>query len=111
MSDSSRVGPPMWMRLLSGPACAAGGAGVDLGLLILRVGIGSVMVFGHGLGKYQMYATLDERTRFYDPFGMGIANSIMAAMIVELVCTSLVVLGLFTRVAAIPVVFTMAVAL
>lgn len=104
----SRVGPPLWMRLLSGPAGGPGGAAVDIGLLILRVGIGLMMAVGHGLVKLQNYETMS--SKFPDLLGIGAANNLNLAIGAELVCALLVVIGLFTRLASLPLIATMATA-
>lgn len=80
----------------------------SLGLLILRVGLGVYMAT-HGWGKVQMVidGKLDQ---FGDPIGIGPAASLILAAGAEFVCALLVAVGLGTRLAAIPVVFTMAVA-
>lgn len=78
------------------------------GLLILRVGMGVYMAT-HGWGKVQM--VLDGKLdQFGDPIGIGPSASLILAAGAEFVCALLVALGLGTRLAAIPVVFTMAVA-
>lgn len=80
----------------------------SLGLLILRVGIGGYMLT-HGWGKLMMLVR-GQFADFGDPIGVGSTLSLILAVVGEFVCPILVVLGLFTRLAAIPVVITMAVA-
>lgn len=79
----------------------------DLGLLVLRLGAGALLM-GHGLAKAIDLA--NGRTEFADPLGLGPLPSLALAAFAELVCAFLVVLGLKTRWAAVPVVATMAVA-
>lgn len=74
-------------------------------LLLLRVGFGGMMAFGHGLGK----ASLDA-SKFPDPLGIGNAASLYGAVFSELVCGVLVAVGLLTRLACIPLIFAMLVA-
>lgn len=105
MSGSAPVGPPFWMNFLAGPL----GGGLDLGLLILRVGFGLMMAVGHGWAKLQNYSSILEKG-FLDFAGLGMANSLNAAIFAELVCALLVAVGLLTRLAAIPLVITMGVA-
>ncbi|MGL4550712.1 MAG: DoxX family protein [Gemmataceae bacterium] len=105
MSGSTPVGPPFWMKLLGGPL----GGGLDLGLLTLRLGFGLMMLVGHGIPKFQGYSTILEKG-FLDPFGMGAANSLTAAVVSETVLAAMVAAGLLTRLACIPLVVTMAVA-
>ena len=81
---------------------------LDVGLLVLRVGVGALMLFGHGLGKALRYATLS--ATFADPLGIGSIHSLNLAIFAELVCSGMVIIGLATRVAALNVVATMGVA-
>jgi putative oxidoreductase len=79
-----------------------------IGLLILRAGIGGYMVT-HGWGKLQM--VLDGNyAMFGDPIGIGPHASLLLTAFAEFVCAALVVAGLGTRFAAIPVVVAMGVA-
>ncbi len=83
-------------------------AGTSLGLLILRVGVGGFLAI-HGWGKVQMI--LDgQYAEFGDPIGLGPGPSLFLAAGAEFVCSLLVMVGLATRLAAIPPVITMAVA-
>ena len=80
----------------------------SLGLLVLRVGIGGFMAT-HGWGKFQMVmaGNLDG---FGDPIGIGSAASLILIMFAEFICALLVIFGIATRFAAIPIVIGMAVA-
>lgn len=80
----------------------------SVGLLILRVGFGLSMLLGHGWGKLIDFAQLSER--FPDPLGAGSTTSLILAVFAEVVCSFFVTIGLFTRIAAIPLVVTMLVA-
>ena len=80
----------------------------DLGLLFLRTSCGCLMLFGHGWDKLISYT--EKANSFPDPIGLGSATSLGAAIFAEVFCSALVVLGVGTRAAAIPVVFTMFVA-
>lgn len=81
---------------------------VSLGLLILRVGIGSLMFFGHGLQKLMNFGTL--WTQFSDPIGLGPSLSITLVVFAEAFCALAIILGFYTRLAAIPLVINMSVA-
>lgn len=70
----------------------------DLALLGLRVWFGGLLFLLHGWMKVQMWSELSQR--FADPFGIGSAASLGLSMFAEVVCSSLLVLGLFTRFAA-----------
>jgi putative oxidoreductase len=80
----------------------------DLGLLLLRTLMGSTMALSHGLPKLLSFG--EKAATFSDPLGVGSTASLTLAIFGELVCSLAVVLGLFTRLSAIPVVFTMLVA-
>jgi putative oxidoreductase len=78
------------------------------GLLILRLGMGGFMA-AHGWGKVPML-TAGEFEKFGDPIGLGNALSLILVVFAEFVCALLVMAGLATRLAAVPIVVTMAVA-
>ncbi|HPS25917.1 MAG TPA: DoxX family protein, partial [Bacteroidales bacterium] len=76
----------------------------DFALLLFRVLI-AVFLFVHGLSKLTEFSTLKET--FPDPLGIGSTLSLVAILAAEVGCTVLVAIGLFTRLAAIPVIFGM----
>lgn len=78
---------------------------IDAGLLILRIGV-AVLMLTHGTPKL---LTLfgSEEIRFADPFGVGEATTLMLAVFAEFLCSILVILGLGTRLAVIPLMATM----
>lgn len=80
----------------------------DIGLLILRVGFGGTMLLSHGLGKLMAFS--EHSASFPDPIGVGPTASMALAVFAEAVCAALVVLGIGTRLAAVPLIVTMAVA-
>lgn len=73
--------------------------------LILRLGFGVLMIPTYGYGKWMSYG--EKKADFYDLFGLGGALSMGLAIFAELVCAALVVVGLFTRLATIPLIITM----
>jgi putative oxidoreductase len=81
---------------------------LDLGLLILRLGGGGFMLFAHGLPKLLDYSEMSGK--FPDPIGLGSELSLILAILAELLCSLLVMLGLVTRLAALPLCATMFVA-
>jgi putative oxidoreductase len=81
---------------------------ISIGLLLLRVTVGSMMVYGHGWGKLINYGV--KSTTFPDPLGVGSAVSLALAVFAEFFCAVAVTVGVATRYAAIPLVTTMAVA-
>jgi len=80
----------------------------NLGLLILRVWLGLSMLLLHGWSKVEKYAGMSQG--FPDPLGVGPAMSLNLVIFAEVLCAVLLVVGLATRLAAIPLVITMAVA-
>lgn len=80
---------------------------VDIGLLMLRVGIGAFMMV-HGIQKIIGFS--DAAGGFPDPLGVGNQLSLIMAIGAEAGCSALLVLGLFTRIAAMPLAFTMVIA-
>lgn len=79
-----------------------------LGLLILRVGFGATMAICHGLPKLLDFS--GKLHTFPDPIGLGSPISLSLTVSAEFLCAVLVVVGIFTRFAAAPIVFAMAVA-
>lgn len=80
----------------------------SIGLFILRVVPGAFMLACHGWGKLMGFKKLSEG--FADPLGVGPMFSLILAIFAEVVCSVLVILGLGTRLAAIPLVILMVVA-
>lgn len=80
----------------------------SLGLLVLRVAIGCLMLV-HGMQKVSGFESL--KSQFPDPLGMGHQLSLISAIGSEVGCSLLLILGLGTRFAAIPLAFTMFIAL
>lgn len=76
------------------------GALASLGLLVLRLGAGGLLFYGHGLPKLLQYQ--ERSARFSDPIGLGPSAGFALVVFAEVVCSFLVALGLFTRVAVIP---------
>lgn len=78
---------------------------IDLGLLILRLGAGGLMLT-HGTPKLiKLFG--NEEIAFADPFGLGMGVTLALAVFAEFICSILVILGLGTRLAAIPLIVTM----
>ena len=80
----------------------------SIGLLILRLGIGGYLIT-HGWGKLQMLLA-GSADKFGDPIGLGSMVSLALVTMSEFICALLIMLGLGTRLAAFPVVISMAVA-
>ncbi len=80
----------------------------DLGLLLLRLA-GSGLLLTHGLPKLMSYFGEDP-IQFGNPIGIGSGPSHFLVMFAEVFCAFLVLIGLKTRWAAIPVIIAMLVA-
>lgn len=83
---------------------------VDYALLWLRLALGVAMIYGHGWPKL-MRLFSGEPIEFADPFGLGPAVSLGLATFAEFFCSILLMLGLYTRLALIPLIITMLVAI
>jgi putative oxidoreductase len=77
--------------------------------LLLRVGAGSLMMINHGLDKLMHFA--QKAPRFADPFHIGSTTSLSLVVFAEFFCAAFLVLGLFTRLACIPLIIAMGIAL
>jgi len=83
---------------------------MPLYILFLRVSFGSLMLL-HGMGK--LFDLIRMNTSFFenfDPFGIGGLMMLVLAVFSEFVCSLLVIAGLCTRLALIPLISSMAVA-
>lgn len=80
----------------------------SLALLVLRVAAGGMMLFGHGWTKLARFTEV--LSTFPDPLGIGPGFSLFLAVFAEVGCAAAVIGGLFTRIAAVPLVVTMGVA-
>lgn len=79
----------------------------NLALLILRVGAGVLMI-NHGYDKlvhFQQYAG-----KFMSFLGIGGTMSLALVVFAEFFCSIFLILGLFTRLAAIPLIISMVIA-
>lgn len=80
----------------------------DLGLLLLRLGAGFLMAWQHGLPKLLAFA--GKSPSFSDPLGMTPAVSMGMAIFAEFFCSLAIMLGFYTRLAVLPLLFTMGMA-
>lgn len=81
----------------------------SLAAFLLRFGVGLLMLVNHGLDKLVHFS--EKAGRFADPFGIGSTASLSLTVFAEFFCAAFLILGLFTRLAAIPLIINMAVAL
>lgn len=80
----------------------------DIALILLRVGVGGLMLT-HGIPK--LINLFDSNpVRFGDPIGIGMEASLALTVFSEVICSIMIIIGLGTRLAAIPLFFTMGVA-
>ncbi|MCG2461165.1 DoxX family protein [Flavobacteriaceae bacterium F89] len=72
--------------------------GHDTGLLIFRLVLGIVLIYGHGFKKMSVILSGQE-IQFLDPIGIGASTSFYLAAFAEGICSILLILGLFSRIA------------
>lgn len=81
---------------------------VDIVLLVVRLFVGFAML-SHGFPKLQQLLEGGE-IKFFDFMGLGPTVSLVLTVFAEFVCSILLILGLFTRVATGFLIFTMVIA-
>lgn len=81
---------------------------INLLLLLVRLIVGAFMLT-HGWGKF-LKLIGDGTITFADPLGLGETASLVLTVFAEVFCSILIILGLTTRLAAIPSLITMLVA-
>ena len=91
-----------WFRSIASPAALHGW------LLVLRLAIGGMMLT-HGIPKLQK--VLAGNYQFGDPLGLGQEVSLILTVFAEVGCSVLILVGFLTRLATVPLLFTMVVAL
>ena len=93
------------LRTLASDSSSSGSAG--WGLFVLRVGLGLGMLLGHGWPKLANFSA--RASAFADPLGLGSPLSLALIVFAEVLCAGLIILGVFTRLASIPLILGMAV--
>lgn len=81
---------------------------VDAAALFLRLTMGLGMLTAHGMPKFERL--MNPPVQFLPFMGLSPELSLILAIAAEIGCSLLVVLGLATRIATVPVMFTMLVA-
>ncbi len=76
----------------------------NIAMLLLRISFGLILMLKHGFDKVRGFDTLQHN--FYSFMGFGPKASLILALFAEIFCSLLVVLGLFTRWACIPLLIT-----
>lgn len=79
----------------------------DIGVLIFRICIAALMLT-HGVPKLLTFFS-GEEIGFADPFGLGPATTLALVVFAEFICSVLILIGLGTKLAAIPLIINMAV--
>ena len=79
----------------------------DLGALTLRLILGGLFIY-HGVQKIQMYDTI--LPMFTDLIGIGSKLSFNLLIFAEFFCGFLVLIGFFTRLSVLPILFAISVA-
>jgi putative oxidoreductase len=80
----------------------------DISLFILRVFGAGFMLYGHGWGK--LMNVISGNFEFGDPIGLGPVVSLILAAFAEGICTIFIIIGCYTRLAALFLVINMSVA-
>src|SRR5262245_6366065 len=73
----------------------------NLGLLALRIGTSSLLIYLHGWSKLVHFA--QKSHTFPDPLHVGSTMSLAMVVFAEVVCAAAVLVGLATRFAVIPI--------
>src|SRR5690349_900320 len=79
----------------------------DTGLLLLRAGAAGIMLT-HGWAKLSGFSSMT--STFPDPLGVGSLPTLIIAVFAEFFCSIFLIVGLYTRIASLPLVLTMLVA-
>jgi putative oxidoreductase len=80
----------------------------NFAMLVLRVGLG-VLMLSHGYGKLMHFSQMKDS--FMNFIGLGSTLSLSLDIFAEFFCSIFLILGLFTRLAVIPILIAMSVAL
>ena len=79
-----------------------------IGKLVLRISMGGFMLT-HGWPKLSKLISTGE-FKFGDPLGIGPEASLIGTILAEFFCSILIIVGVKTKLATIPLIFTMLVA-
>ncbi len=79
----------------------------NVAIMLLRVLAGGFLLT-HGLAKLSNFEALSQV--FPDPIGLGSTVSLVLVLVAEVLCAVLVIVGFFTRLAVLPILFAMGVA-
>ena len=93
------------MKRFSFTSISYSSAAFNIAMLLLRVCFGAVLMVKHGFTKVMNFATLEHT--FYNFMGFGPKFSLILILFAEIFCSLMIVLGLFTRWACIPIIIAM----
>ena len=80
----------------------------DIGTFLLRATLGLLLFFNHGFAKLTHFSELSHS--FIDPFHIGHRWSLILSLFAEVFASMVLVLGVFSRIAALILVINMSVA-
>lgn len=80
----------------------------DTMMFLIRISFGGLMLVNHGFQKMVNFSHL--QYIFKDPFHIGSKWSLVLVIFAEVFCSLLVIAGLFTRLAVLPLVISISVA-
>lgn len=83
--------------------------GLDIVLLILRLAI-ALLMLSHGIPKLNMLLAGGE-IKFMNPIGLGDTVTLVLAVFAEVICSVFLIMGLAVRLAVIPLIVTMLIAI
>ena len=84
-------------------------AAFNFSMFFLRLVFGLLIIIRHGYTKLRDFSTIQEH--FYNFLGLGMKTSLALSIFAEVLCALFLILGLFTRLATIPLIITMLVAI
>lgn len=82
---------------------------MDMGLLFMRVAAALLLMAVHGLPKLLDWQA--QLKQIEDPFGLGPTLTLSFAVFAEVICPVLIIAGVYARLACLPVLAVLAVAL
>ena len=97
----------MWRKIFNLLSLLSSDRWFDSAILFMRIFIGAMMLT-HGIGKLQNYNAIVNS--FPDPLGISSAASFTLITLAEVGCSVLIIMGLLTRLATLPLIFGMFVA-
>jgi putative oxidoreductase len=79
---------------------------ISFSALVLRLSLGLLMLILHGWNKLQHFSE-NSHNNFFDPLHIGTMLSFLLIVFAEVFCSLFIALGLFTRLACIPLIIEM----